>query len=195
MIISLRDEWDKALEESIKALKNGDVIIYPTDTVYGIGADATNEKAVERIYEIKGRSRDKPLSVMVSGLNMLLKYFEPTGEEILTIMKYLPGPYTFILKARERLLFGENEVGVRVPSHYFCRKLSEELGKPIVSTSANISGKESPKEFGEIEPSLIESVAVAVDGGKTLKGTPSTVIHIREKRIIRQGAGPFSFEE
>ena len=192
-MISLREDWDLALEKGVETLKKGGVMVYPTDTVYGIGGDATNIEVVKRVYRIKKRDPAKPLLVMVSGLKMLLDYFEPTGREILEIQRKLPGPYAFILKARKKMLFGEEEIGVRVPDHFFCRKLSEELGKPIITTSANISGNKAPISVDELEEEIKKNVDLIIDGGKAKYSHSSTVVNIREKKIIRQGAGEYSF--
>ena len=193
MIIKLEDDWDKALEKAVEVLNKGQVIIYPTDTVYGIGADATNIEAVKKVYKIKERDITKPLLVLVSGLRMLLDYFEPNGREILEIQRHFPGPYAFILKTRKKMLFGEKEIGVRVPNHYFCRKVSEELGKPIITTSANISGKKAPSSIEKIENKIKERVDLIIDGGISKHKYASTVVNIREKKIIRKGAGDYSF--
>lgn len=122
MIINLETQYDEAIEKSVKILKNGGTIVYPTDTLYGLGADATNDEAVKKVFQIKKRSLAKPVSVIVSGLTMLTDYFEPNGKEILVLTKNLPGPYTFILKTSKRIHLGLENVGVRVPSNFFLSK-------------------------------------------------------------------------
>ncbi len=194
-IINLSSQWDEALERSLEILRKGGVIVYPTDTVYGVGGDSTNLKVVERVYSIKEREKNKPLLVMVSGLKMLLEYFEPTGKELLAIQRHLPGPYAFILRTRKKLLFGEKEVGVRVPNHFFCRKLCEELGNPIITTSANISGNSPPVELKDLDKKIVERVDLVIDGGRLKYGISSTVVNIREKKIIRRGYYDFSFND
>ncbi len=194
MIIRLEEDWDRAIEEATKIIKKGGIVVYPTDTVYGIGGDATKIEVVKKIYSIKKRDLKKPLLVLVSGLKMLLDYFEPNGREILEIQKHFPGPYAFILKTRKKLLFGEEEIGVRVPDHYFCRKLSEEVGKPIITTSANISGEEPPASIDKISEEIKDKVGLIIDGGISKYKYSSTVVNIREKRIIRQGIASYSFD-
>lgn len=195
MIIKLEEDWDLALEKGVDILKKGGVIAYPTDTVYGIGGDATNIEVVKRVYKLKKRDFNKPLLVLVSGLKMLLEYFEPNVEELTEIQKYLPGPYAFILKTRKKMLFGEEEIGVRVPNHFFCRKLSEELGKPIITTSANISGSNPAISVDSLEDEIKRGVDLVIDGGVSKYKFSSTVVNIREKRIIRKGYGEYSFEK
>lgn len=192
-IISLK-EWDKAFEKAKQALLKGEVIIYPTDTVYGIGCDALNKEAVKKVYEIKKREISKPLSLLISGLDMLLKYFKPTTKEIEYFMKHMPGPYTFIIESKVAFPYQPKRVGVRVPAHFFGRKLSEEIGKPIITTSANISGKEPALKVEEIEEEIKSSVEVIIDGGEAKYKKPSTVVDIKNKKIIREGAKPFHFE-
>lgn len=195
MIVDLQKDWDLALDSCIKALKENKLIIYPTDTLYGIGCNASSDEAVKSIYAVKKRELSKPFSVMVSGLKMLLDFFEPTGEELIVISKYLPGPYSFILKARKRLLFGIDEISVRVPQHYFCRKLCDELGSPIVTTSANLSGDLPCFRFEDLDEKILEKVAISINGGETIFKEGSTVINIRQKEILRKGAGVFSFND
>ncbi len=192
-IIDLNDRYEEAIERTVSALKEGKLIIYPTDTVYGIGCDATNESAVNKLYKVKERNRDKPLSVLVGGLGQIIKYFDINGEELMYITKYLPGPYTFILKTKREMPVSKNDkIGVRVPNYVFIRKVALKLGRPIVTTSANISGKNPPKSIYELDE-IKDRADLIINGGTTKEQLPSTVVDIRERKIIRVGAGPFEF--
>ncbi|MEM4295221.1 MAG: L-threonylcarbamoyladenylate synthase [Candidatus Anstonellales archaeon] len=192
-ILRLKDEYDKCLEEAGNALLNNELIVYPTDTVYGLGAIATHEEAIKKVYEAKSRDNEKKLTVMVGNLQQLLQYFSPEPLEIRYIYSYLPGPYTFIMKAKKELMHIGDEVGVRVIDHYFCRKLCLYVNAPIISTSANISGKEPITMFEQLDKELEKFVSIAIDGGKLKYSMPSTIVNIRKKEIIRQGAGDFKW--
>ncbi len=189
-ILKLSENYEEAVELALKTLRRGGLIVYPTDTAYGLGGDATSKEVVERIYEVKRRSKDKPLSVMVGSFAMLEEWFHTEGyEEILR--RYLPGPYTFVLEAKRELAVGKH-VGVRMPDHRFCLELASRFSKPIVSTSANISTHETPYSFKDLGE-IVESVELCIDGGETpLKGV-STVVDLINGRIIRKGVGKFSF--
>ena len=192
MIIRLEKEWDMALKEAIRVVKNKGVFIYPTDTVYGIGGNAFSKEVVERINKIKGRER-KPYSVLVGNLEMVIRYFE-VGDYLNYITQYLPGPYTFLLKPKIKMAVSNDLVGLRVPDHYFIRKVSIESGLPIITTSANKSGERPPSSIDEIDESIIKSVDLVIDGGESKHKEPSTVVDLINKKILRQGAGLFKFQ-
>lgn len=158
------------------------IVIYPTDTVYGIGCNAENEKLVERIYKIKKRDRNKPLSVIAPGFEWILKNFECDKN---VVKKFLPGAYTLILRKKDpdflKSVAPGNSVGVRIPAHLIS-KIVEVLGIPFVTTSANISGKKAPASLEEIEKDLLESVDLVIDGGE-LPGKPSTIIDLTGEDI------------
>jgi L-threonylcarbamoyladenylate synthase len=192
-VLSLRDEYDKCLEEAAKALLNNELIVYPTDTVYGLGALATSKEAVEKVFIAKRRSKEKAISVMVGSLSQLLEFFSPNEEEIRYIYHYLPGPFTFIMKAKQSLSHLGDEVAVRVVDHFFCRKLCIKVNAPITATSANISNKESIIRLDQLDDELKEHVAIAIDGGETKYKEASTVVNIRKRQIIRDGIGKFEW--
>lgn len=197
MILILEKEYNKALEEGLHILKKGELFVFPTDTVYGIGCDATNENAMEKIYELKGRGKDKPLSVVMSGLDMIKKWCKISEEEEKILIDHLPGPYTFILKLKkEKILAGQTEkIGVRVPNNFFLCKLVRNFGKPITATSANLSGKKDATKFSEVEQTIIEKTALVIDGGETLYKQPSTIVDLSERKILRKGAIEFNFSK
>ena len=176
------------VEDAISTLKSGGVIVYPTETVYGLGASIYKKEGIERIYAIKGRLFSKPVSVAVSSYDMIdeVAYLDESMREI--IEKILPGPVTVLLKKRpvvpDRLSAGSDLIGIRFPDHEKALAIIESVG-PITSTSANISGKKDPiaPEEVEIEADLI------VNGGRCRIGVSSTVVDPVSKRILRKGAG------
>ncbi|MFZ2412152.1 MAG: L-threonylcarbamoyladenylate synthase [Candidatus Methanoperedens sp.] len=170
--------------------KNG-IVIYPTETVYGIGANIFSGDALQKVLAIKKRDADKPISVAVSDLKMMNELAHIGGRERRFIEKFLPGPVTVILKKKEKVpdaLTSDSElVGIRFPDHEITIKLIELAGVPITSTSANISGGVAPGKVDEIK---IQADYI-IDGGD-LKGEPSTVVDLVNRRIVRKGA---KFEE
>jgi len=167
----------------LEALKAGKLVIYPTDTVYGLGADALSEEAVDLVYEAKQRPRDQPISVLVADFEMLYKYALVSPEQKKILEEKLPGPYTLILEPREKLPVSDSTVGFRIPKHW-CTKIAKELGRPITTTSANIHGKETPATITELRKTFGDKIEVYVDGG-TLAGKPSTVIDLTTNKVIR----------
>lgn len=190
MILNLKYEWDKALNEAVKIIKNDGILIYPTDTVYGIGGNGLKKEVVEKINKIKNR-RKKPYSVLVGNLDMIIKYFKI--ENYRYLLQYLPGPYTFLLEPKIKMPVSDNLVGLRVPDHYFIRKVSIETGVPIITTSANKSGNKPPLTINEIEKSILKDVDLVIDGGISKYKGPSTVVDLVNKRIVRKGVGEFKF--
>jgi L-threonylcarbamoyladenylate synthase len=177
-----------SVEDAIGVLKAGGVIIYPTETVYGLGASIYKKDAIERIYEIKGRSFSKPISVAVSSYDMIGKVAHLDEQSRKIIEKVLPGPVTVLLKKRsvvpDRLSAGSGLIGVRFPDHQKAREIIKSVG-PITSTSANRSGESDPGAPDEVE---IEADMI-VDGGRCRIGISSTVVDLVSKRILRRGAG------
>ncbi len=179
------------------ALKSGEVIVIPTETVYGIAADARNNAAVKRIYEIKGRPYTKPLQLMAYNLEQARKYLKFTDREENIAKSLLPGPLTMILEKKVNLLAKEintinNTMGLRIPNHTTLLSLLELIDFPIVATSANISGGVDPTTVEEAINNLNDTALnYAVDGGKCLISKPSTVADFtneNEIRIIREGS-------
>ncbi|MEM2963807.1 MAG: L-threonylcarbamoyladenylate synthase [Candidatus Anstonellales archaeon] len=192
-VFSLLKEYDKSFLEAKKILISDGVIIYPTDTLYGIGGNALKEKVVERIRKIKGREGEKPMSVVLGGLSMILDFFEINDEQMAYITRYLPGPYTFLLKPKKPMAVSEGLVGIRVPEHIFIIRLVKEVGFPIVSTSANISGEPAPYRVEDIKKEVLDAVDLVIDGGPTKYKEGSTVVDLVNKKIIRKGGGEFEF--
>ena len=163
------------------------VIAYPTDTVYGLGCLATSEKAVEKIYQIKGRVKQKPLLVLVDSLEMAREYFQISpGQEKILEEKW-PAAVSFILKDKQKLAPELNQEGgglaVRLPKNEFLTKIIGKLKKPITSTSLNKSGEERLSRVSDIEKYFSEEeIDLVVDAG-TLEGKPSEIIDLRENSL------------
>lgn len=169
------------IDEIARLISEGGVIVYPTDTVYGLGGNALSRDVVDRIYSIKRREKSKPVSIAMSK-DMLSSYVEISLRERILIDKYLPGKYTLILRKKRGIslpeeVAPEGKVGVRVPDHPFVEFLFERIDFPIVSTSANISGEKPPSTVEEAMSQLGDAVDLYVDWGK-LPGTPSRVIDL-----------------
>lgn len=176
-----------------EAIMAGKIIIYPTDTLYGIGGNALDKKVVAKIYEIKERDSGKPLSVIMGNLEMIRDYCELTNEQETILLNTLPGPYTFLLKLKKgksiAAVGSSDLVGVRVPEHQFARRLSVELGVPLITTSANISGKNDAYSVSHISKNIISKVDVVVDMGETMYKQGSTVVDLINMKLLRKGAG------
>ena len=170
---------------AVNLLEKEKIIIYPTDTVYGLGGDATSENIIKKIYEIKQRPLNKPISVLVSDFEMLKKYAEINEKQMKILKEKLPGPYTFILKPKIKLPVSENNVGFRIPDHW-CVLIAKEFGKPITTTSANIYNQPTPKSIEKIKDNFKDSISLYIDEG-ILEGKPSKVIDLTQGlKVIRE---------
>ncbi|MEM5814780.1 MAG: L-threonylcarbamoyladenylate synthase [Candidatus Aenigmatarchaeota archaeon] len=190
------DDYEDALIIANDMLRSGAVIIYPTDTVYGIGGDATAPEVVERIYRIKGITDRRPLSVMMAGSDMIEYYCETGIWEDIILRKHLPGPYTFVLGLRHPLpATSTKKLGIRIPDSVFCQRLCEKFGRPIITTSANATSKRPPASFEAIDRGIIDAADLAIDGGPTKYGAASVVIDLVERKLIREGGETISLIE
>jgi len=174
-------------------VKEGALIIYPTDTLYGLGCDPFNQDAVRRIYEVKGRA-GKPLPVLADGLRSALRVARLRGAALELAETYWPGQLTVVVEAEPRvvgpLTAGGRKVGVRVPASIQALEILKESGGLLVGTSANPSGAPAPRSVEELDRGVAEAVELAVDGGPCRVGMPSTVVELEERslRILRLGA-------
>jgi L-threonylcarbamoyladenylate synthase len=169
-------------------VRAGEVFAYPTDTVYGIGCDATNASAVERVFKIKGRDFKKPLSLAFQSIEQIKSYAEVDEKKELELKDKLPGPYTFILrnkKVSNRVTAGLDTVAVRIPDNKFVVGLVKEAGVPIITTSANLSGHAPALCLDDIPASVLERLDFAVDAGKFGSGKPSAIINLLDGKILR----------
>ncbi len=155
------------ISKAIKILNTSKTILYPTDTIWGVGCDATNDKAVEKIYLIKQRSESKSLIVLVDSWEMLLNYVDMIPAKVSCIITGSSKPTTVVYnnprKLAKNVIAKDNTVAIRIVNDGFAHELIQQFGKPIVSTSANISGEPNPKSFKEINPALLDSVDYIVN--------------------------------
>lgn len=182
------------IKEAAKCIKNGELVLFPTETVYGIGANALNEKAVNKIFEAKGRASDNPLIVHISDYYMLEDLVQNIGKvEQKLINKFWPGPLTIIFDRKKcvpnNVTAGLDTVGIRMPSNEIARRLIEYSRFPIAAPSANISGRPSGTKIEDIIEELDGKVEYILDAGKTDIGVESTVIRVKDRRvhILRPG--------
>ena len=182
----------KTVAEAAKVLAAGGTVVYPTETVYGIGASINIHEAVERIFEIKGRSREMPLSVAVASFEMIGLVARIGEEEMLLLRKVLPGPVTVLVEKSPDLpdlvTAGSPLVGIRFPDHPMALELIGMTG-PITSTSANSSGRPPPASIAELDPKIAGQVDFVLDGGRSRFARPSTLIDLGKRKVIREGAG------
>ncbi|WP_097132317.1 L-threonylcarbamoyladenylate synthase [Pedobacter xixiisoli] len=176
----MREEINKTLE----ILKNGGVILYPTDTVWGLGCDATNTEAVAKVNEIKGRAADKSLIVLLDTDNKIQSYVNDVPEVAYDLIEYTEKPLTVIFSNAKNLapnvINADGSLGIRIAKHDFCQQLIQRFRKPIVSTSANISGEPTAKFFDEISEEIKDAVDYIVDleqEDRTPK-QPSTIVKL-----------------
>jgi L-threonylcarbamoyladenylate synthase len=183
------------IDGAATAVRAGNLVVYPTETVYGLAADATDPDAIERVFDAKGRARDKPVSLAVPDVDSALDYVDPTDREERFMHEFLPGPVTVVVERRDTvpdvLTDGEPKVGVRVPDHLVALALLEAAG-PLTATSANVSENPSATSVAELD-GIADEAAVVLDGGET-GGTGSTVVDVAAETIHRRGADADSVE-
>ena len=177
---------NEKFEEILNVLRHGNTILFPTDTIWGIGCDATNPQAVEKINTIKGRPSDKGYVLLVDSLEMLKKHVLHVHPRVETLLGYHNRPLTIIyndgLGLAENVLAKDGSVGIRIVKDAFCRELINQFGKPIVATSANVSGFSFPTHYGEISSDVLEKVDFVVKFKQDSKerGEPSIIARLNE---------------
>lgn len=176
---------------AVKILRTGGTVIYPTETVYGIGANALDETCINKVFRAKRRPSGMPLTLAVSSFEMLEDTARISYEDMALMKKILPGPVTFLVRRRSivpsLLTAGSPLVGIRFPDHEIALKLIDGTG-PITSTSANISGSPPPVDYSEIDPAVAESVDLVMDGGRCRYAEPSTLVDLEKRAVLRKGA-------
>jgi len=188
---SLKMSFDEDIKNALKTLREGGVILYPTDTVWGLGCDATNNEAVEKIFRIKSRSDSKSLIILVDSPGMVERYVKDIPEIALGLIEVSDTPITIIYPESRNLAASvaaeDGSVGIRVCMEEFCKELIGRFRKPIVSTSANISGDPSPSHFDEIHRKIILSADYIVEYKREdrQKRQPSPVIKIEHNGVIK----------
>lgn len=195
-----RVEGEGAFERALAWLREGQVIAIPTDTVYGVASDGFNPAAIEQLFAVKDRPRDKAIPLLLADADDLLKVGDRLPEQALVLArKFWPGGLTLVVRCREQvpmILRGDgSSVAVRVPNHPVPRNLARSLGRPIAATSANISGGPNPSSAQDVLDQLGGRLGLILDGGTVGEGVPSTVLDVTvfPPRILR--AGSLSVEE
>ncbi len=187
----------RLIKKAVDVLRQGGIIIYPTDTVYGLGCDLSNKKGIERIYELKKRNRKEPLSFVCSDLKHISQYANVTDYAYRTMKRLLPGSYTFILEASglvpKIILPKRSTTGIRVPDNQICLALIRELGQPIISTSVKNPQGETLGDPSVIKEYFGSMVDLIIDGG-IIVPQPSSVVSLVDDNIeiIRIGKGDIS---
>jgi tRNA threonylcarbamoyl adenosine modification protein (Sua5/YciO/YrdC/YwlC family) len=184
----------RQIAQIVEILRNGGVIAYPTDTTYGIGCSIMNKKGLERIYQIKQRDRKKPFSFICSDLSEVSRYARLTNVAFKIMKRCLPGPYTFVLDASREvpdlLTTKQKTVGIRIPDNQICLAIVRELGVPIVTTSANISGEVPEGDPYAINDAFGAMLDLVVDGGMLTTDVSSVISLIGDRvELLRKGAG------
>ena len=184
----------RKIRRAVDALLAGEVIAYPTDTVYGLGCDITNKKAIDKLYTIKGMDRSQPLAFICPDLSEIAKYAIVDNQVYRVLRRFLPGPYCFILEAtREvpRIIQTKRKtIGIRIPQHEVVSAIVRELGRPIISTTAHRPGGEIHVDPSEIDEDFHGLGLVLDAGGGGV--VPTTVVDLTAKppAVVREGAGP-----
>lgn len=191
--INPRNPEKEKIKIAAEILRRGGLIAFPTDTVYGLGADATNSGAIKKIYKVKKRPLKNPLPILIAKKSDLKKYALRVPAAAKKLMdKFWPGPLTIVLKKKKLIpgFFGKNSVGLRIPDNRVTLALIRALGRPLAATSANISGKSSPTTAAAVKKYLNNKIDIILDGGKTKLGRDSTVLDctISPPVVRRHGA-------
>ncbi|GGG75489.1 threonylcarbamoyl-AMP synthase [Parapedobacter pyrenivorans] len=180
------------INQALDTLRDGGLILYPTDTIWGIGCDATNPDAVEQVFRLKGRGQDKSLIILLDSEDKLPSYVQEVPEIAYQLIEFTERPLTIVYSGGKNLapnlLAGDGSIGIRIVEHPFCSPLLRRFRKPIVSTSANLSGQPSPRNFMEITPEIIDGVSYVVSYGQDdpNQGMASIVMKL-------EAGGKFSF--
>ena len=186
---------ENEIKKIAQSIKNGKIVVFPTETVYGIGTNGLDENAIEKLYKIKQRPKEKPITLLVSDIEMIDKVAREINEiEYKLIKKFMPGPLTIILMKKEFvsdiLTAGSKFVGIRIPDNEIARKLIEYSGVPIATTSANLSGKVAKIDLEDIRIEFKDKIDYYIDGGTSKIGKGSTVVKVVENniKILREGS-------
>lgn len=183
--------FEEDIKESLNTLRQGGIILYPTDTIWGLGCDPTNTIAVEKIFRIKSRSENKSLIILVDGLSMIERYVENIPEIVYELADVSDTPLTIIYPKGKNLAAGvcgeDDSIAIRICHDEFCSELINRFRKPIVSTSANLSGNPSPGNFDEIEKPVIDKVDFVVNYRQNVrsKNLASPVIKVNSDGTIK----------
>jgi len=181
---------NEEINNALQTLKNGGLILYPTDTVWGIGCDATNVEAISKVYKLKQRIDSKVLICLVADDRMLKKYVKNVPQVALNIIEVTDKPTTIIYDDAQNLasnlIAEDGTIAIRIPDDEFCYQLSRRLNCAIVSTSANISGEATPKSFKEIAPAILKGVDYVVNlHHEKICAKPSSIIKLSNNGVVK----------
>ncbi len=189
--MKLTEDYKTELQKAVEVLKNGGIILYPTDTIWGIGCDASNADAVEKVYHLKQRSDTKSMIVLVDTDARLERHVQEVPEMAWDIIDLSDKPTTIIYDQAKDLaknvIAEDGSIGIRVTKDQFCQQLVKGLGKPIISTSANISGNKSPQSFKDIETAILNGVDYVVNLRQNEQNNPqpSTIIKLSNSGVVQ----------
>lgn len=189
------------IEEAANLILRGGVISFPTETVYALAADSTNNQAVRRIYDLKGRDKQKPLSLLVSDLAAAEKIAILDERAYKLFKNFAPGPITLVLRLRDNTNISPlvhnntNIIGVRIPDHDLTSKILNAVNRPIIGTSANISNEQSCITAAQVKTCLGDKIDMLIDGGDALIGKSSTVIDVSGPEVKLLRPGVISYEQ
>lgn len=192
--IDIQKPKKETIDKAVKILEKGGIIVYPTETAYGLGCDGFNVQAIEKIYEIKSRPPDQPLSIIVDNLEMIERVACMQEDAKILIEKFHPGPLVIALKKKSLIpdILNKDRIAFRISNNEFVQNIVRNLGKPIVSTSANKTGFKSPYSINDVLETITEKeVDLILDAGPLEKNKPSTIIDFvmqSSPQIIREGA-------
>jgi len=174
----------KIIEKALEILAKGGLVVYPSDTVYGLAADATNPLAVDKIEKIKGRGPDKKFSWNFSDIEMIKKYHELSDKQLQVLEKYLPGPFTFIL---------EDNLSVRIPQNSIITEITGHYGRPTTATSANLTGEQPVDSIKTLNAKIYLAADLIIEDPEFSGDLPSTLVDLRGEpyKVLRQGNLPF----
>lgn len=184
----------RVIQQAVEVLKTGGLVVYPTDTIYGLGCDLHNRKALRKLYRIKDMDEKSPLSFISPDLSNVSKYAKVSNRTYRLMNKYLPGPFTFILPAMQEvnryMLYKRKQIGIRVPDSNVCRALTQKLGNPIISTSVPLWSEKVLNSGEVIHDYFGDQIDLVLDIG-ILVSKPSTIVDVShdEFHIVRQGKG------
>lgn len=183
-IILSRESEASVVEKAVTVLGKGGIVVYPSDTVYGLAVDATNQSAILNLAKLKNRRVDQKFSFNFSDLDMVKKFCEISDYQEKTVSKYLPGPYTFVIN---------KDISIRIPKDNIITKIVRSFGKPVTATSANITGKSPATSTRNLDAKIYLAADLIIEAPDFVGSAPSTVVDItsEEARVLRQGSFKF----
>ncbi|MGQ9856863.1 MAG: L-threonylcarbamoyladenylate synthase [Fervidobacterium sp.] len=197
-IVVVKDPYSDSIDVACEVLRSGGLVAFPTETVYGLGAVATNPETVKKIFEVKGRPQDNPLIVHLSSIEQITNFAYLDEKFVPVIKKLSPGPITFVLRKKDvipaEVTAGLDTVGIRIPAHPVAHRLIECSG-PIAAPSANLSGKPSPTDAQSVIEDLNGLVECIIDAGQSAFGIESTIVDLTRTKPVVLRPGPITLEE